>query len=144
LARVATLLSGARDGAGGVLVVSGEPGIGKSLLLAAAADSASGFLHLSCRGVEGEAALGYAALLEALTPLRDRMADTPSAQATALAAALGWAASADVRADAFLIGAATMSLLAAGAEPSRLSVVQTQSVRPLCRLAPRSTSTALA
>jgi hypothetical protein len=75
----------------GALMVEGEAGIGKTTLLAAAEELAGGFACLWARGVESEAALGHAALLELLTPVRDRLADLPGAQAEALAAALAGA-----------------------------------------------------
>src|SRR5262245_50459287 len=69
LARVLALLEAARDGLAGALVVQGEAGIGKTTLLAAAEDLAGGFTSLWTHGVESEAALGHAALLELFTPL---------------------------------------------------------------------------
>jgi hypothetical protein len=51
---------------------------------------AGGFTCLWARGVESEAALGHAALLELPTPVRDRLGDLRAAQAEVLAAALGW------------------------------------------------------
>ncbi|HJU01964.1 MAG TPA: ATP-binding protein, partial [Actinomycetes bacterium] len=90
LARIRELLEAVRGGLTGALVVEGEAGIGKTSLLAAAEELANGFTCLWARGVESEAALGHAALLELLTPVRDRLADVPAAQAEALAAALGW------------------------------------------------------
>ena len=90
LARVRELLEAVRGGLTVALVVEGEAGIGKTSLLAAADELADGFTCLWARGVESEAALGHAALLELVTPVRDRLADVPAAQAEALAAALGW------------------------------------------------------
>jgi DNA-binding CsgD family transcriptional regulator len=122
LARVRALLAAARDGAGGVLVLEGEPGIGKTTVLGAAERSAPGFRCLSTRGVESEAALGHAALLELLGPLRDLLPEVPSTQAAALASALGWGP-AEVPADRFLVGAGTLSLLAAAAETGPVLVL---------------------
>jgi AAA ATPase domain len=92
LGHVLGLLEAARGGVAGPLVVSGEAGIGKTTLLQAAEELAGGFTCLWARGVESEAALGHAALLELLSPVRDRLADLPAAQAEALAAALLFAA----------------------------------------------------
>ena len=120
------LLEAARDGLTGALVVSGEAGIGKTTLLGAAGELADGFACLWARGVESEAALGHAALLELLTPVRDRLADLPAAQAEALTAALGWGPPRpDGRAtgDRYLVAAATLSLLAAAAESGPVLVV---------------------
>jgi CTP:molybdopterin cytidylyltransferase MocA len=92
LARVRELLEAVRGGLTGALVVEGEAGIGKTSLPAAADELADGFTCLWARGVESEAALGHAALLELITPVRDRLADVPEVQAEALAVALGWGA----------------------------------------------------
>jgi AAA ATPase domain len=75
LGRVLALLAAARGGVAGGLVVSGEAGIGKTTLLQAAEELAGGFACLWAHGVESEAALGHAALLELLGPVRDRLAD---------------------------------------------------------------------
>ena len=50
-----------------------------------------------------------------LNPIRDRIADIPDSQASALGSALTWSIGAGT-ADPFLLGAATLSLLAAAAE----------------------------
>jgi len=122
LARVRELLEAVRGGLTGALVVEGEAGIGKTTLLAAAEELAEGFTCLWARGVESEAALGHAALLELITPVRDRLADVPEAQAEALAAALGWGPTV-APGDRYLVAAATLSLLAAVAESTPLLVL---------------------
>lgn len=123
LATLAALF--ARAGSGGVatVVIRGEPGCGKTRLLDAAADRArhDGWVRLHVQGVESESRLSGAGLLAALTPLRDGMASVPEVQASALAAALGWAP-ADGVGDRFLVGAATLSLLAAESLPTPLLV----------------------
>jgi DNA-binding CsgD family transcriptional regulator len=87
---LAALLDGIQEG-GGALVLSGEPGIGKSRLLAVAAGFARerGFTVLSAAGVQSEAHLPFAGLHQLLRPLRFRAADLPAAQRAALDAALG-------------------------------------------------------
>jgi DNA-binding CsgD family transcriptional regulator len=122
LGRVLALLAAARGGLTGALVVQGEAGIGKTTLLQAAEELAGGFTCLWARGVESEAALGHAALLELVSPVRDRLADLPAAQAEALAAALGWGP-AGASGDRYLVAAATLSLLAATAQPAPLLVL---------------------
>ena len=122
LGRVLALLEVARGGTAGALVVEGEAGIGKTTLLGAAEELAGGFVCLWARGVASEAALGHAALLELLTPVRERLADLPAAQAEALAAALGWGP-AGAPGDRYLVAAATLSLLAAAAERAPLLVL---------------------
>jgi DNA-binding CsgD family transcriptional regulator len=122
LNRIRALVDAARDGVTGALVVEGEAGVGKTTLLGAAAQLADGFTCLWARGVESEAALGHATLLELLGPVRDRLAEVPEVQAQALAAALGWRAG-PTAGDRYLVAAATLSLLAVVAEPAPLLVV---------------------
>ena len=122
LGGVLALLGAARGGAAGALVVSGEAGIGKTTLLQAAEELAGGFTCLWARGVESEAALGHAALLELLTPVRDRLGDLPAAQAEALAAALAWGP-AGASGDRYLVAAATLSVLAATAQRAPVLVL---------------------
>jgi DNA-binding NarL/FixJ family response regulator len=122
LARVQSLLEAARGGAGGILVIEGEAGIGKTTLLDAAQQMATGFQCLWARGVESESVLGHGALLELVSPVHDRLADIPSAQSEALASALGWGP-AETPADRFLVAAATLSVLAAAAEQTPVLVL---------------------
>jgi DNA-binding CsgD family transcriptional regulator len=88
--RLASLLDGIGDG-GGALVLYGEPGIGKSRLLAVAAGLARdrGFTVLSAAGVQSEAHLPFAGLHQLVRPLRFRAADLPAAQRAVLDAAFG-------------------------------------------------------
>ena len=90
LERVRALLAVTREGATTTLVVEGEPGIGKTTLLEAAERMATGFRCLWVRGVESESVLAHAGLLQALGPIRDRLAEISGAQAIALSLALGW------------------------------------------------------
>lgn len=115
LGRIRELLDAVRSGTTAVCVLDGEAGIGKTTLLHAAQHAAEGFECLWVRGIESEAVLGHAGLLELATPLRRHLDDVPKAQASALAGALGWA-TADTPADRFLVAAATLSLLAAAAD----------------------------
>ena len=70
LAAMAAALERVRDGAGGALAVEGEPGIGKSRLLAELADRAArdGWRVAGARASEAELDLPYAAFTEALVP----------------------------------------------------------------------------
>lgn len=87
---LASLLDGIHEG-GGALVLYGEPGIGKSRLLAAAAALARerGFTVLSATGVQSEAHLPFAGLHQLLRPLRFHAANLPAAQRTVVDAAFG-------------------------------------------------------
>ncbi len=122
LTRVRTLLEATRAGATTTLVVEGEPGIGKTTLLEAAERMATGFRCLWVRGVESESVLAHAGLLQALSPVRDRLAEIPGAQATALSLALGWG-SAAAPSERFLVAAAVLSILAAESERAPVLVL---------------------
>ena len=58
---ISGLLERAEAGEGGVLVVRGEPGVGKSVLLADAAARAGDARVLRTQGIESEAPLAFAA-----------------------------------------------------------------------------------
>ncbi|HEY2656920.1 MAG TPA: ATP-binding protein, partial [Solirubrobacteraceae bacterium] len=63
------LIEEVRSGQSGVLVVSGEPGVGKTALLESAIISASGFRVARAAGVESEMELAFAALQQLCAPL---------------------------------------------------------------------------
>ena len=115
LARIDALLGDAFAGRSGALLVTGEPGMGKTTLLEAARARADSFTCLSTRGVEAESHLAHAGLFGLLNPIRHRVSGIPESQATALGSALAWSSGA-ATADSFLLGAATLSLLAVAAE----------------------------
>ena len=120
-AAIERLLADARVGTSGVLVVSGEPGIGKSALLAYAREHAGDMRVLAARGFEGEESIPFAALLELLRPVLGLIPRLPTPQAAALRAAL--ALGPGVRAERLVIGAATLGLLAAAADERALCVL---------------------
>ncbi|HEX5336117.1 MAG TPA: AAA family ATPase [Propionicimonas sp.] len=77
---------------GGVELVTGDAGMGKTALLKAAARAAAeqtGARVLHASGVEFEADLGYAALNQLLLPAAQELSELRRADATALRAALG-------------------------------------------------------
>jgi DNA-binding CsgD family transcriptional regulator len=108
------LVGRARDGLSGALVLVGEPGIGKTALLDYAAAAATGFRVLRARGVQSEAELAFAALLEVCRPILGAVDRLEPPQAEALAGALGLSDAEG--ATRFTIGAATLALLGAAAE----------------------------
>src|SRR5215211_5454420 len=89
LAVIDRLLAAARAGRGGALAIRGEPGIGKSALLADAGRRAGGLRVLHAAGVEGESRLAFAALQQLLHPLLGRTDRLPGPQAQALRVAVG-------------------------------------------------------
>ena len=76
---------------GGALVLTGEPGIGKTALLKAAARSASdeGMRVLSAAGVEFEEDVAYAGLNQLLLPLRIELEQLTDRSRRVLSTALG-------------------------------------------------------
>ncbi|MFD0690168.1 AAA family ATPase [Actinomadura fibrosa] len=110
-ARIGALVEAAREGRGGVLVVRGEAGIGKTALLddAARTADAEGVRVLRATGAEAEAQLPFAALQMLLRPVLPRLDGLPEVQASALRAALGLAR--PDGADRFLVGLAVLTLL---------------------------------
>jgi DNA-binding CsgD family transcriptional regulator len=120
-AAIERLLADARVGTSGVLIVSGEAGIGKSALLAHAASAAHGMRVLSARGIEREASIPFAGLLELLRPVLDHMEHLPPPQAAALRAAL--ALGPGVGGERLVIGAATLGVLASAADQRPVCVL---------------------
>jgi DNA-binding CsgD family transcriptional regulator len=113
-AAIERLLTAAREGRSGVLVLRGEAGIGKSALLAHAAEQADGFTILRGVGVEVESELPYAALHQILRPVLGRLGLLPQPQGAALRAA--FALSDETVGDRFRVSLAVLGLLADAAE----------------------------
>ena len=122
-AAVDRLFDRARAGNSAVLVVRGEPGIGKTVLLDYAASRASGLDLRVVRawGVESEMELAFAGLHQLCKPLLGRLAQLPKPQRDALAVAFGMGEG--QAPDRFLVGLAVLSLLAATAEEQPLACV---------------------
>ena len=108
------LLDAARAGESRPLVVRGEPGVGKTALLDYLVEHASGSRVAHASGVESEMELAYAGVHQLLTPMLDRLERLPGPQRAALRTAFGL--SAGPAPDRFLVGLATLSLLADAAE----------------------------
>ncbi|WP_165865677.1 ATP-binding protein [Vallicoccus soli] len=120
-AAVDALLTQARAGRSGALVLRGDPGIGKSSLLRWAVERAGDVLVLQARGFESESEIAFAGLADLLRPVLGHLGALPAPQSAALAGAL--AVGPPVRADRFTVCAATLSLLAAAAEAQPLLVL---------------------
>lgn len=114
-AAIDRLLTQAKAGSSGVLVLRGQPGIGKTALLDYAAGT-DGLRILRSVGVESEAELPYAGLHLLLGPWLNRIGSIPEPQRRALEGAFGLAAGS--AADRLLVGLAVLSLLAELAEDS--------------------------
>jgi len=100
------------DQGGSAVVISGEPGIGKSALLEAAKHrgSARGMSVLSMTGVPAEVHLPFAALEQALRPMMKLTKGLVPRQRSALLAAFGMDDEMGAP-DLFLVALATLSLL---------------------------------
>ncbi len=121
LARLFDLLHRAREGSGGALVVRGEPGVGKSLLLASVIGAADGVTVLSATGVQSESDLAFGALSALLRPLLEAIEALPGIQARSLRAAVGLASQSQV--EQLPCHAAVVGLLAASASTRPVLVV---------------------
>jgi DNA-binding CsgD family transcriptional regulator len=108
------LLDAVRGGAGRALVVRGEPGVGKTALLDYLVEQASGCRVARASGVESEMELAYAGLHQLCAPMLARLQRLPAPQREALETAFGLNSGAAP--DRFLVGLATLSLLAEVAE----------------------------
>jgi DNA-binding CsgD family transcriptional regulator len=115
------LLAGAHAGHGEVLVVHGEPGVGKTALLEYAVAAAQGFRLARALGIEGEMELPFAALQQLCAPFLGLMDHLPAPQRDALAVAFGL--SAGPAASPFLVGLAVLGLLSEAAEEHPLLCV---------------------
>jgi len=111
-------------GSSRVLVLRGDAGVGKSALLgylsdrvAGEAGRGGGWRVVSAVGVESEMELAYSGLHQLCAPLLDHLDELPPPQRDALATVFGL--SAGPAPDRFLVGLATLTLLAqaAGQQP---------------------------
>ena len=111
--RIADVVEAAGRGLSSVLVIRGEPGIGKSELLrfASARARAGGATVLPARGVERETSIPFAVLQELFGGHESALAEIPVPQADALAGALALRGAPP--SDRFTVAAATLSLLGA-------------------------------
>ena len=108
------LLDGARSSMSGSLAIHGEHGVGKSALLAYAADRAADFHLLRARWHSRGIRTAVRRVDQLLRPALSHLEALPDVQQAALAGALGLAH--QKAADRFLIGLVTLSLLSELAE----------------------------
>jgi DNA-binding CsgD family transcriptional regulator len=111
------LVEAVRAGESRVLVVRGEPGVGKTVLLDYLAGRAAGCRMARAVGVQSEMELAFAGLHQLCAPMLDRFDHLPVPQREALRTAFGL--SAGPPPDRFLVGLAVLSLLSevAGEQP---------------------------
>jgi DNA-binding CsgD family transcriptional regulator len=103
----------ARRGKGCAVLVTGQPGVGKTALIGQVCASVRGFQVLRAAGVESEASLGFSVLADICRPLLGLMERIPGPQAAVLRGAL--ALGPVVVADRFAVFAGALSLLAVAA-----------------------------
>ena len=110
-------VAGVRTGEGRALVLRGEPGVGKTVLLDYLAGRASGCRVVRAVGVQSEMELAFAGLHQLCAPMLDHAESLPVPQREALRTALGLAAG--PAPDRFLVGLAVLGLLSetAGERP---------------------------
>ncbi|WAL68711.1 AAA family ATPase [Amycolatopsis cynarae] len=109
LKRLTELVDGPGECSG--ILLTGEPGIGKSALVTAAVSAASlaGLRVLTITGVEAEQNLAYAGLHQLLYPVRAGVDALPAPQRAALRTALGLADGDEP--STYLVGLAALTLL---------------------------------
>lgn len=112
------LLKNVRSGSSQVVVLRGEPGIGKSAMLAYAGRSATGCRVAQAAGIEYEMELAYAGLHQLCAPLLDLRDRLPQPQRDALEAAFGL--SAGPPPDRFVVGLGVLGLLSEAADEQPL------------------------
>ena len=112
------IVEAVRAGESRVLVIRGEPGVGKTVLLDLLATQASDCQIVRALGVQSEMELAFAGLHQLCVPMLDRLDRLPVPQREALQTAFGLI-SAGPAPDRFLVGLAVLSLLSevAGERP---------------------------
>jgi len=108
------LIEAVRAGESRVLVVRGEPGVGKTALLEYLVEQASGCRVERAAGVQSEMELAFAASHQLLAPMLDRLDRLPGPQSDALRTAFG--ISPGSAPDRFFVGLAVLSLFSEVAE----------------------------
>jgi DNA-binding CsgD family transcriptional regulator len=115
------LLAGVRGGRGGVLVVDGEAGVGKTALLDYAVEAAREFRTARTSGIEAEMELPFAAVQQLCSPFLAFWDRLPQPQHEALGVAFGLITR--PAPNPFLVGLAVLGLLAEAAEERPLLCV---------------------
>ncbi len=108
------LIANARSGRSAVLVVRGEPGIGKTELLRHLTAEASGFGVARVAGFESELELPFAGLHQLCAPMLGRLGSLAEPQRRGLSVAFGLASGDSP--DRFLVALAALSLMAEASE----------------------------
>jgi predicted ATPase len=115
------VVAGVRAGEGQALVVRGEPGVGKTVLLDYLAGRAGGCRMAQAAGVQSEMELAHAGLHQLCAPLLPHAGRLPDPQQQALRTVFGL--SPGPPPDRFMVGLAVLSLLSEVAEEQPLICV---------------------
>ncbi|MBP1818223.1 AAA family ATPase [Mycobacterium sp. OAE908] len=115
------LIDAVRSGTSQVLVLRGEPGVGKTALLGFVTELAAGFRCVQVAGVQSDMELAFAGLQQLCAPLLNHLDELPEPQREALNVAFGRGVGAAP--DRFLVGLAVLSLIAAAANDQPLLCV---------------------
>jgi DNA-binding CsgD family transcriptional regulator len=116
--RLRGLISAVQSGTSQVLVLRGEPGVGKTALLEYTSELAAGFRCIQVAGVQSDMELAFAGLQQLCAPLLNHLDELPEPQREALNVAFGRGVGAAP--DRFLVGLAVLSLIAAAANDQPL------------------------
>jgi hypothetical protein len=108
------LIAAVRAGDSQVLVIRGEPGVGKTVLLEYVSGRAAGCRIAHAAGVQSEMELAFAGLHQLCAPMLDGLDRLPEPQREALGTAFG--ISAGPSPDLFLVALAVLSLISETAE----------------------------
>ena len=118
---LATFLDRVRDGDGGFVAISGEPGIGKTTLLEWLAQAAAPLVVSRAAGRESEADLPFVAIADLLRPFQELTGGLPAGQAAALETAI--ALGAPGPRDRGSVNAASITLLTEATRESPLLIL---------------------
>jgi DNA-binding CsgD family transcriptional regulator len=140
--RLSALAAAARNGHGAALLIRGEPGIGKTVLMSELARAGSGSRVLRADGFEAESEMPYAVLQRIGRPLAAHLDSLLPTHAMALRIAAGIAEGPPP--DRYLVGLGMLSLLAAAGEREPITclvddahLVDTESLEVLAFVARR-------
>jgi DNA-binding CsgD family transcriptional regulator len=121
LARIDAALDEARRGRSYTLVIRGEPGIGKTSLLRAAAERADSFVKLTARGIQSESTIAFSGLADLFRPVVEKTEELPPPQAFALRGALGLGP--PMPSDRFMICAAVLAAIGSAGDDAPVAVL---------------------
>jgi DNA-binding CsgD family transcriptional regulator len=114
-------LTDALNGRSRAVVLRGEAGVGKSALLTYVHQQAAGWRVVTALGIESEMELAYSGLHQLCAPMLGQLDRVPAPQRGALATVFGQETGSAP--DPFLVGLATLTLLAEAAEQQPLLCV---------------------